>query len=250
MFSVYFTCYSLNYLLQHILGVFLHYWYNTVFLPQIHWKYTHMQCVGFTSELLLAQSPCAACWELPLTLLTVCPDHSLSIRCSCVPFLQPGRQDLTPPHRSLLLHQTFPHQSTCFPLSLSLHATQGNDSITYDPIHLLMMSGHSKAHLSHAKSSSHSLCSSLGVSVSWVKQQGSPLWDTPDMHICVFLILPLRLFPMFRIFEDLGPVMGLFQTVWRVWLRWAMCQEKLMALLGMKPPAAGPVRVVLIIIRN
>lgn len=162
----------------------------------------------------------------------VCPFFNLAARTS-------------PPHRSLLLHQTFPHQSTCFPPSLSLHATQGNDSITYDPIHLLMMFGHSKAHLRLTQSSSHSLCSSLGVSLSWVKQQGSPLWDRPDMHICVFLIPPLRLFPTFRIFGDLEPVTCLFLTVWSAWFKRAMCQEKHMALVGMKPPAAGPVRAVL-----
>lgn len=160
------------------------------------------------------------------------------------PFFNPAGRT-SPPHRTLLLHQTFPHQSTCFPPSLSLHATQGNDSITYDPIHLLMMSGHSKAHLRLTQSSSHSLWPSLVVSMSWVKQQGSLLWDGPDMHICVFLILPLCLFPMFHIFRDLKPVRGLFLTVWRVWFRWAMCQEKHMALLGTEPPAAGPVRAVL-----
>lgn len=55
--------------------------------------------------------------------------------------------------------------SLYFPQSLSLLATRGNDSITYDPIHLLMMFGHSKAHLRLPQSSSHSLCSSLSVSV-------------------------------------------------------------------------------------
>lgn len=46
------------------------------------------------------------------------------------------------------------------------------------------------------------------------------------------------------------PAMGLFLTVWRVWFSQTMCQEKHMVLLRMRPPAAGPVRAVLKIIRN
>lgn len=149
--------------------VILHYWDITVFLPEIHWKYTQVQCVGFTPELLHHVLPAESFLWLPW------PSAPTTHFQSCAPvrpfFNLAGRT--SPPHRSLLLNQTFPHQSTCFPLSLSLHATQGNDSITYDPIHLLMMFGHSKGHLRLTQSSSHSLCSPLGVSMSWVKQQGS-----------------------------------------------------------------------------
>lgn len=53
---------TINYNIQ---GVFLYYWDKTVFLPQIHWKYTHIQCEGFIPEFLLAQSPCAASADFP-----------------------------------------------------------------------------------------------------------------------------------------------------------------------------------------
>lgn len=62
------------------------------------------------------------------------------------------------------------------------------------------------------------------------------------MHICVFLILPLRLFPMSGTLGDLEPAMGLVSDCVEGSVETS--NEKHMALLGMQPPAAGPVRAV------
>lgn len=98
-----------------------------------------------------------------LSFPTVCSDHSLSFRCSSVPFVNPVSRTL-PPIAACYCTKHSLISPPAFSPSLSLLATWGNDSITYDPIHLLMMFGHSKAHLRPIRSAFHSLCSSLSVS--------------------------------------------------------------------------------------
>lgn len=97
----------------------------------------------------------------------LCPsqssDHLLLVWGSAAPFL--NLVSKTSPPRAACYCATQPFISLpAFSLSLSLPATWGNSSITYDPIHLLMMFGHSKAHLRPIKASSFSLYSLFSAS--------------------------------------------------------------------------------------
>lgn len=160
-----------------------------------------------------------------LSSLTARSYHSLSSLRLCCALSQPGQQDLVP-HSSLLLHHTALHQSPSF-LSITVppHATWGNDSITYDPIHLLMMSGHSKAHLRPVKGSSL-----LGASTLKLILQCMYVCGAPDACVCEH---PLQLSPVFLLFWDLDQfLVCLWEHVGRVRRRRAICQEKHMALLG------------------
>lgn len=164
--------------------------------------------------------------------LTVCSDHSLSFRCSSVPFFNPVSRTL-PPIAACYCTKHSLISPPAFSPSLSLLATWGNDSITYDPIHLLMMFGHSKAYLRPIKSAFHSLCSSLSVSTPQANQQGLPAWDRLDMHMCVCLILPCGFSPCSLSSETLTSFGFVYEVrVGRVGMRRAVCQEKHMALLG------------------
>lgn len=152
------------------------------------------------------------------------------LRRSSVPFLNPVSRTLPPIAACYCTTQPF-ISLPAFSLSLSLLATWGNDSITYDPIHLLMMFGHSKAHLRPFKCSSHSLYSLLGASTLKLILQGMCVWGGPEC-ICV-CDHPLQLFPTFLLFWDLDQfLVCLWVHVGRVWSRRAMCQEKHMVLLG------------------
>ena len=151
-----------------------------------------------TSEVLLVQSPCVTCWAHLWVPWRLTPT-TLPVRGTAVPFLNPVSGTL-PPHSTLLLHHTTPpprHPSPAFSPSLSLSATWGNDSITYDPIHLLMMSEHSKAHLRPIKGSSHSLHSLLGTSTRKLILQGYVcvcVWGGGD-QLHVYVNIPCRFFP-------------------------------------------------------
>lgn len=166
---------------------------------------------------------------MPAELISKFPDGSFFPHASsprhCCALSQPGQQDLAP-HGSLLLHQ----QSPSFSLSLSLPATWGNDSITYDLIHHLMMFGHSKAHLRPIKGSSHSLYSLF--SASKTDPAGNVRVCFDQMRVCV-CEQPLQLYPIFLLFWALDQfLVCLWAHVERVRRRRAMCQEKHMALLG------------------
>lgn len=152
--------------------------------------------------------------------------------CSSVTFLNSVSRMLPP--RAACYCTTQPFISLpAFSPSQSLLTTWGNDSITYDPIHLLMKLGHSEAHLRPIKGSSHSLYSLFGATTLKLSLQG---------YVCVcggpgcFRYVcdhPLQLFPMSFLFRDLDQfLVCLWVHVGRVWRQRAMCQEKHMALLG------------------
>lgn len=177
--------------------------------------------------------PACSVTMLPAEPISKFPDCTLlplasSAMCRCA-LSQPGQQDLAP-HSSLLLLHTTLNQSPCF-LSITVPpATWGNDSITYDPIHLLMMFGHSKAHLCPIKGSSHSLYSFLGVSIPKIWSCRVCACGAQDAWVCEH---PLQLFPIFLLFWDLDQFLVCLRLhVGRVRRRRAMCQEKHMALLG------------------
>lgn len=94
--------------------------------------------------------------------LTVRSFHSLPFWCCSVTFLNTVSRMLPPAAPCYCTTQPFTSLPAFSP-SLSLLATWGNDSITYDPVHLLMKLRHSEAHLRPIKGSSHGLFSLFGA---------------------------------------------------------------------------------------
>lgn len=177
---------------------------------------------------------------MPAELISKFPDGSFFPHASsprhCCALSQPGQQDLAP-HGSLLLHQ----QSPSFSLSLSLPATWGNDSITYDLIHHLMMFGHSKAHLRPIKGSSHSLYSLF--SASKTDPAGNVRVWFDQMRVCECVWTTPAALPHIPSLLSPWPVFGLFMsTCWESPEEASDVPGKTYGTAGMQTPAVGPVR--------
>lgn len=135
------------------------------------------------SEVLLAQSPCVTCWvhlQVPWPLAPYALFQSKALLC---PLSTRSAGPCAPLHPTAACYCTTQPSIglSAFSLSLSLSATWGNDSITYDPIHLLMRSAHSKAHLRPMKGSSYRSYSLLGTSTQKLILQGARVF----VRICV-----------------------------------------------------------------